>query len=1011
VTSPTALNAQSRQAQQDDSEKTTVFAAILPKTESESFACYWLLLDTTEAEPGQSRYGHALKAVLNEILVDPLLERLAFYSLNEINSFARELKATGCHTLAIKQFMPGVTDNTAHIVEEAIAMKNLPFAVKVASGRGYLSKIKTDEFADAQYRLYHPLVEKFLVRELSEGSFSDFLSFPQVQLSEPKKPEAICLQVSDAELVQISKTRLLALTLEEMQAIKNHFAEDSKKAERKKLGLPEAPTDVELEVIAQTWSEHCKHKIFNAQINFVSKDKEGVKQTQKIESLYKSFIQKVTKELTAKRPDLLSVFVDNSGVVKWDEQTAVCFKVETHNSPSALEPYGGALTGILGVNRDVLGTGLGAAPLFNTDVLCFAHPDKALPVRPKLLPPETIINGVRKGIQDGGNKSGIPTVNGAIMFDPDYRAKPLVFCGTGGLLPLEVNGLSGYGKHTKNGDLIVMAGGRVGKDGVHGATFSSEALHEGSPVTAVQIGDPFTQKRLIDFVLAARDQGLISGITDNGAGGLSSSVGEMAELTGGASMALDHIPTKYPGLSDWELVVSESQERMTISTTQFDKLKILADKYHVEVSAIGEFTQSGKFEISRAKKLICSLDLHFLHKGCPTLILDAEEREETVSVNQDEKPGLDAKTLLLKLLSHPNIANREVVVRQYDHEVQAKSVIKPLMGPRQNAPCDAAVITPIAGQKAGLAVANGLAPRLSKRDAYLMAVCAVDEAVRNAVCVGADPQTISLLDNFCWPDPVESATNQNGRSNLAKLVKACQGLYDACKVFEAPLISGKDSMKNDFDDGVVRLSVPPTLLVSLLARVPDVEFSLSMEFKTPGDLIYLLHAGKAGFATSHVEELFGWQTNDLPSLDLSRAKHAYQILHQQIRKGLVKSAHDLSEGGLAVALAECSIGSGLGAKISLSKLIENEKGRHAEESILFAEGPGLIVLSIDQAKREEFEKSFGADKTNGALLLSLLGTVTASPDLQISGHDEGENLISLSVEELEKYWNTALPFN
>ncbi len=348
----------------------------------------------------------------------------------------------------------------------------------------------------------------------------------------------------------MSKDRLLALTLNEMRTIRNYFRQKQVQQFRTNQGLPTSPTDVELEVLAQTWSEHCKHKIFNATISHIDFS-QGSRKKVVVKSLYKTYIQGPTKELMSTRKDLLSVFKDNSGVVKWNDDWAVCFKVETHNSPSALEPYGGALTGILGVNRDILGTGLGAKPIFNTDVFCFAFPSSDLPTRPKLLPAKAIMDGVRKGVEDGGNKSGIPTVNGAIFFHPGYRAKPLVFCGTGGVLPLDVHGKCGYEKHTKIGDTIVMVGGRVGKDGIHGATFSSESLHEGSPMSAVQIGDPFTQKRVLDFIVEARDQGLITGITDNGAGGLSSSVGEMAQITHGASIELDKIPTKYPGLADW----------------------------------------------------------------------------------------------------------------------------------------------------------------------------------------------------------------------------------------------------------------------------------------------------------------------------------------------------------------------------------------------------------------------------------------------------------------------------
>jgi phosphoribosylformylglycinamidine synthase len=973
-------------------------AAVVPKKNTGSFPIYWLLISGLPPQEDKSKllaFEKKLKESLNEILVDAILEDTLIDAIGSVDNWRKLFLKEGFKSMAVKQFMPGVTDNPAHIVEEAIQLHSIAEKIKVASGRIYLNSDGPISFGNSEYKLFHPVVERLAVFDLNtEISTDSFPHFPEVSLTQPDPPQPININISDDELSALSKERLLALTVEEMKAIQKHFADPKVESERKKVGLPSSPTDLELEVIAQTWSEHCKHKIFNATIEFTDKSSPEPKKS-KIESLYKSFIQKATSDLSHKRKDLLSVFVDNSGVVDWDDTNAICFKVETHNSPSALEPYGGSLTGILGVNRDVIGTGLGAKPIFNTDILCFAYPSDKLTQRPKLLPAQTILDGVRKGIQDGGNKSGIPTVNGAVFFDDRYRAKPLVFCGTGGILPKKVGDRLGYKKYAQPGDIIVMAGGRVGKDGVHGATFSSEALHEGSPVTAVQIGDPFTQKRLLDFVLEARDQNLITALTDNGAGGLSSSVGEMAELTGGAKIDLESVPTKYQGLADWEIVVSESQERMTIATNQFEKLKKIADKHHVEVSAIGVFNESGKFEVARQGKLIGALELEFLHKGVPTLKLEAEYSPP--QIKQDPKqPQVDYGQILLKLLAHPNIANKETIVRQYDHEVQAMSVIKPLMGRRQNAPCDAAVLTPVLGDKRGLAVSNGLAPRLSETDAYLMALSAVDEAVRNLVCVGADPKTISLLDNFCWPDPVDSPKNKLGKAYLGMLVKTCQGLYDAVIAYESPLISGKDSMKNDFDDGVVRLSVPPTLLVSAIAHVPNIEEAVTMDFKGKDDGIYLLKAGKVGLNTSHFEDVSGHKGNSLPSLNLALAKDLYQKLHKSMREKLVRSAHDLSEGGLAVALAESVIGSEFGATVNLDSL---------EDAVpaLFGEGPGHIVITVQKQNENKIEQLFGKDN------LIKIGEVTEEPSLNISKNKT--TLFNLDRKALEQAWNTQLPFD
>ena len=649
------------------SHATPFIAIVVPKADTpkdtEGFfvlPAYWLLpLNSAVSNADKLTLPVQVTKSLEEVLTESLIEDLWISSIENLSSWQQKWRTEGFSCWAEKQFLPGVTDNLSHIVQEALSMQNPPLSFKVASGKIYLAK-NIDTFLNAEYRLFHPLVEHFQIHDLKSSSFKQSFSFPEVILSEPPPIATINLNVSDEELLKISTKGILALNLAEMQAVKSYYDLSQNKKERKALNLPDWPTDVELEIIAQTWSEHCKHKIFNATITMEEQDSSGKLQSHTIKSLYKSYIQKATKELQPKRPDLLSVFKDNSGIVKWNERYAVCFKVETHNSPSALEPYGGSLTGILGVNRDVLGTGLGAKPIFNTDILCFAYPSKDLPTRPKLLPPEVLMNGVRQGIQDGGNKSGIPTVNGGIVFHPGYRAKPLIFCGTGGILPLQVGNYTAYEKHTQPGDIVVMAGGRVGKDGIHGATFSSEALHEGSPLTAVQIGDPFTQKRLLDFVLAARDGGLTTGITDNGAGGLSSSVGEMATITGGAKINLDKVPTKYPGLAAWEIIISESQERMTISTNNFPALESLAKKYSVEISNIGEFNQSGKFEIMHKDKLVAAINLEFLHDGAPELYLKAEWRANTVGVdaidpptstggcNPPLHPRLEMKTLLLK---------------------------------------------------------------------------------------------------------------------------------------------------------------------------------------------------------------------------------------------------------------------------------------------------------------------------------------------------------------------------
>lgn len=985
-----------------------------------SFPLYWISAELAPiGSPTEFITETELGNALYEILADTLLEDLWCAHPYSRSEWATTWAKQGFEWFAERQFLPGVTDNLARTVEEALNLRDL--SAHMASGMGYL--FTTDYIQQgateqtiqdhSRYVYFHPLTDKFLVHNISAGATDDkYLTFPAVHLGEAPPVQTIKLNLDDKGLITLSQERLLALNLEEMQAIRAHFQQEDVQRDRLARGMSEWPTDVELEVIAQTWSEHCKHKIFGAQINHTDKEK-GESRT--ITSLYKTYIQKPTFDLMNDRTDLLSVFEDNSGVVRWNNEWAVCFKVETHNSPSALEPYGGALTGILGVNRDVLGTGLGAKPIFNTDVFCFAYPSEHLADRPKLLPAKTILNGVRRGVQDGGNKSGIPVVNGAIFFDDGYRGKPLVFCGTGGILPTTVHKKSGFKKHTTMGDTIVMVGGRVGKDGIHGATFSSEALHEGSPVTAVQIGDPFTQKRVLDFVIEARDRGLISGITDNGAGGLSSSVGEMARITNGASMELDNIPLKYPGLSDYEIVISESQERMTISTKSFPELKRLAERYNVEATAIGQFNTKGYFEITRKGKIVALLDLDFLHDGNPRLQLESVWAVPEIKETTGPQPA-ELRPVLAKLLSNPNICSREQVIRQYDHEVQGTSVMKPLMGPLQQAPCDAAVFRPLYEEDTGLVVSNGLCPQLSKYDTHTMAICAVDEAVRNAVCVGADPASITLLDNFCWPDPIESTRNKDGQYKLAQLVRTCEGLAEAVYAYQTPLISGKDSMKNDFDDNTVRLSIPPTLLISAMGRIPHAEQAISMEFKSCSDLIYVLCAGGLGLAGSQYAELQGWHSAMLPKIDLKKSAELYRRMHTAITSGWVKSCHDISEGGLAVALAECVIGSGLGADIHMNVVRDtalvyspshvgpNAQMLTRDDFALFAEGPARLIVTIQPELREEWEHLWSGFSCN------MIGEVVQNDALTFK-NDDGSTVLSTSAQEMAAAWKTPLPFD
>ncbi|MEA1971591.1 MAG: phosphoribosylformylglycinamidine synthase subunit PurS, partial [Thermodesulfobacteriota bacterium] len=743
-------------------------------------------------------------------------------------------------------FRPGVTDNVGKTAREAIELLlDKKGVADVYTSRQYILKGNIDR-KDAERiasgLLANELIQRYeIIRGKRWNSAEGIRPYlPRVVIEDNPSTEVIDLDVSDEDLQEISDTGVLALTVDEMKGIRNHLHDKTVLNERLKVGLNGKITDVELECLAQTWSEHCKHKIFNSIIDY--EDENGSHSI--TDSLFGSCIKRATKEI---REDLgkddwcLSVFVDNAGIIRFNDDYNLVFKVETHNSPSALDPYGGALTGIVGVNRDPFGTGKGSKLIFNTDVFCFASPFHEKPLPRRILHPRRIYEGVREGVEHGGNKSGIPTVNGCLVFDERYLGKPLVFCGTGGIMPARILGEATHSKEIIPGDIIIMTGGRIGKDGIHGATFSSEELHEDSPVTAVQIGDPITQKKMTDFLLIARDKNLYRAITDNGAGGLSSSVGEMATLCGGCKIDLKKAPLKYAGLKPWEILISEAQERMSLAVAPEDCEAFidLAEKMNVEATILGTFTNSGKFHACYGDNTVAYLDMEFLHDGLPQMRLNAKW-----TLPQYEEPGFpepdDMGQALKDMLSRLNICSKESVVRQYDHEVQGGSVIKPLVGVANDGPGDAAVIRPILDSFEGVVVSNGICPRYSDIDTYHMAACAIDEAVRNAIAVGGSLDRMAGIDNFCWCDPVESEKTPDGQYKLAQLVRANRALYDYTKAYGVPCISGKDSMKNDYIIGETKISIPPTLLFSTMGKIEDARKAVTMDAKKPGDLVYVL---------------------------------------------------------------------------------------------------------------------------------------------------------------------------
>ncbi|MGQ9499919.1 MAG: AIR synthase-related protein [Dissulfurimicrobium sp.] len=907
-------------------------------------------------------------------------------------------------------FRPGVTDNEGRTSREALKLllsRDIGREEGVYTAIQYLIQGGLDRAAVEMLAgglLANHLIQRTIIigrdelDSLWQQKQNPFYSVPKVKETVDATVEKIDIAgLSDEELIAISRQRVLALNLEEMHILQDYLKKQDVIEERKKVGLGAYFTDVELEAIAQTWSEHCKHKIFNARITYFEDGKESV-----IDSLFNTYIRAATEKVRKDKGDrdfCLSVFKDNAGVIRFNERYNVAFKVETHNSPSALDPYGGALTGIVGVNRDPFGTGMGSRLIFNTDVFCFGPPDYVQPLPKGLLHPKRIFEGVREGVEHGGNQSGIPTINGSIIFDERYIGKPLVFCGTGGLMPKEVCGRPGHEKNARPGDYIVMCGGRIGKDGIHGATFSSEELHEDSPATAVQIGDPITQKKMMDFLLKARDLCLYNSITDNGAGGLSSSVGEMAQETGGFELHLDRAPLKYQGLKPWEILLSEAQERMTVAVSpdKIDEFMALAKKMDVEATNLGTFTSSGKFHCLFKGKTVAYLDLEFVHNGVPRLDLQAvwsQPRYEEPSFPPPEDLGAELKGLL----SRYNICSKEYIVRQYDHEVQGGSVVKPLSGAGGDGPSDAAVIRPDFASFEGLVVAHGICPRYSDLDTYHMACAAVDEAVRNAVATGGDIDFMAGLDNFCWCDPVQSEKTPDGRYKLAQLVRANKAIYDICTAYGVPCISGKDSMKNDAYIGGIKISIPPTLLFSVISRMDDIRCAVTIDAKRPGDFVYILGLTYPEVGASEYYIRHGFIGNSVPKVRMEDALRRYRSVTRAIKRGLIASCHDCSDGGLGVAIAESAFSGGLGMEIDLDKV--PNQGVDRLDVLLFSESQSRFVVTVHPKDHAIFEDIMaGTD-------FAMVGKVSAQPMLIFTF--KGKEVLREDIYGLKEAWRSPL---
>ncbi len=720
----------------------------------------------------------------------------------------------------------------------------------------------------------------------------------------------------DKDLTKISGELGLALSLDEMKAIQGYFLKQKRN-----------PTDVELQTIGQTWSEHCYHKTFKGDI--VASDGTLIAR-----NLLKSYIAKATEELD--QPWCLDVFRDNAGIVDFEKGYAVAVKVETHNHPSAVEPFGGAATGTGGVIRDPLG--VWAKPIACTDVLCFGPLDfdyARLP--PGTKHPRYLFKGVVAGIGHYGNNMGIPTVNGAVYFDESYVGNVVVYCGCVGILPM-----SKFVKDTKSGDAAVLVGGRTGRDGIHGVTFASAELTERSEKVsrpAVQIANPIEEERLKRGILEVRDRGLCSGITDLGGGGLSCAAGEMAYRSGcGVHVDLDRVPLRYTDMIPWEVWISESQERMLLSVPEEHVSEVLEvfEGEDVLATPIGSFTDDKRAKVDYRGYRVADLELQFLFNP-PKVRRVAEWREPDFHEPIFPEPE-DLTGYLLRLLSAPNIASKESVIRTYDHEVQGNTVLKPLQG-RHSGPNDAAVIKPLPDSWRGVVVSCGMNPNYGKVDPYWMTASAIDEAIRNNVSVGG--RRIALLDNFTWGNPEKP-------DRMGGLVRAVQACYDFAKGFGVPFVSGKDSLYNESPLG----PVTPTLLITAIGVLPDVRKVVSMEVKRPGNLIYVVGKTYPELGGSEYYKLRGFIGKTVPKVR-PEAKRNMDAVTASIDAGYVKACHDPSEGGLAVAAVEMAFAGGLGVELHLKNVPRSHVKRN--DYLLFSESNSRFLVEVPERRRGDFE--------------------------------------------------------
>ena len=668
---------------------------------------------------------------------------------------------------------------------------------------------------------------------------------------------------------------------------------------------------------------------------------------------------------------------------------SICGKVETHNSPSAIEPYGGAMTGSGGVFRDVLGTGQGAKTIASTDIFCFASPNLAKKDLPAgCLPPDYLLRRVVTGVRDYGNRMGIPTNNGSVHFHDDFRAKPTVIVGAYGILPTKK---AKKGVPVK-GDFIIAVGGKTGRDGIHGNTFASAEMTERTisvNSSAVQIGNAIEEKRMFDAIIEVSDQDLIRAITDCGAGGFSSAIGEIGSKNG-VKVDLSLAPLKYHGLSPWEIWVSESQERMVLAVSKKNVKKVLeiCRKYNVEAAILGNFTDTKRLEIYYGKKQIADLSMEFLHHGLPQRTMIGKSpnvkilrfTQDDIPIPKNEKEWIG---VFKKILAHGNVNSKEPIVRLYDHSVQGTNDLQSYSGAKLDGPNDGVVLRPFLDKKYGMVVSHGLNPILNSIDPYRGSIWAGVEALSNYVAVGGDITQASLINNYIWPFPDEES--------LWSLDRSVDAVVDMMKTFEIPVISGKDSLSSTYRKGELVIKIPPVLCISVFGRIKDSTKTVTADFKKTNSVICLVGSlDLDSMGGSVYYDTKGFLGNSVPKIDLKLFSKTANAIYKGIQNREILSCHDISEGGMITAIFEMCVGGDCGASLKL-------KAENRMDYFLFNETAGVFVVEIENEKT--------ARKLFKNVPFAILGKTRREKTINVSSKNK---LFSADLYDLKNAWQSPM---